>query len=70
MLQRAGRRLTPPTADSLDTVTDPTPDGISTVAGAVQAEIDKIKGSRFICDLAPTSDERAALEFVDSVRAA
>ena len=31
-------------------------------------EIDKIKGSRFICDLAPVSDPGTALEFVEQIR--
>jgi uncharacterized YigZ family protein len=44
------------------------PDEIFTVAGNVRVEIDKIKGSRFICDLAPASDDAAALDFVDHIR--
>ncbi len=32
-------------------------------------EIDKIKGSRFICDLSPSSEAAAALEFVERIRA-
>lgn len=31
-------------------------------------EIDKIKGSRFICDLSPAGDAAAALEFVERIR--
>jgi uncharacterized YigZ family protein len=41
---------------------------ITTVARAVRVEIDKIKGSRFICDLSPAIDERAAFEFVEGAR--
>jgi uncharacterized YigZ family protein len=38
------------------------------VAATVRVEIDKLKGSRFICDLAPAGDAAAALGFVDGVR--
>ncbi len=41
---------------------------MTTVAGAVRAETGKIKGSRFICDLAPVSDAEAANEFLDHIR--
>lgn len=44
------------------------PDDVSTVADAVQVEIEKIRGSRFICDVAPVGDEDAAFRFVDTVR--
>jgi len=50
-------------------VTRSAADDISTIAGPTRAEIDKIKGSRFICDLAPAGETRAALEFVERVRA-
>ena len=49
-------------------MTDRSADDISTIAGPVRVEVDKIKGSRFICDLAPAADERAALDFVDRIR--
>lgn len=39
-----------------------------TVSGAFTAEIEKIKGSRFIADIAPVDGEMAAREFVDEVR--
>lgn len=42
---------------------------IRTVSGAFSAEIEKIKGSRFIADIAPSEDERVASDFVDAVRA-
>ena len=41
---------------------------IRTVSEAYTVEIDKVKGSRFIADLAPAGDERAALEFVERIR--
>lgn len=70
-MARFGRFTDPASAGtrSLDVVTGSTPHEITTVATAVGVEIDKIKGSRFICDLAPAVDERAAFEFVESVRA-
>ena len=43
-------------------------DAVSTVAAPVHVEIEKIKGSRFICDLAPADDAGAAAGFVDMVR--
>jgi uncharacterized YigZ family protein len=49
-------------------VTGPEAHDISTIAAAVRVEIDKIKGSRFICDLAPAADERSAFGFVDRIR--
>ena len=39
-----------------------------TVSGASTAEIEKIKGSRFIADIAPAGDESAATAFIEAVR--
>lgn len=49
-------------------MTDPSPDAVYTVAGPVGVEIDKIKGSKFICDLAPANDEDTAIAFLDHIR--
>lgn len=50
-------------------MTDRSADDISSIAMPVRIEIDKVKGSRFICDISPAGDERVALEFVEQVRA-
>ena len=42
---------------------------IRTVSGSRTVEIDRIKGSRFIADVAPASDDRAARAIVEAVRA-
>ena len=39
------------------------------LARPIRVEIDKIKGSRFICDLAPAADEPAAQQVIDTVKA-
>lgn len=39
-----------------------------TVSGASTAEIEKIKGSRFIADIAPAGDESAATAYIEAVR--
>lgn len=49
-------------------MTSPSDDQVLTILEPVRAEIDKIKGSRFICDLAPAGDERSALDFVERIR--
>lgn len=41
---------------------------IRTVSKAHTVEVDRVKGSRFIADIAPTIDEQAALAFVDRIR--
>ena len=41
---------------------------IRTVSEMFTVEIDKVKGSRFIADLGPASDEQAAAAFVDRIR--
>jgi uncharacterized YigZ family protein len=43
-------------------------DAVRTVAKPTRVEIEKIKGSRFICDLAPAADEASALAVVDGIR--
>ncbi len=47
---------------------EPASDVIHTIAEPVRSEIDKIKGSRFICDLAPADDDATAIAFVDGIR--
>ena len=41
---------------------------IRTLARAHTVEIDRVRGSRFIADVAPAADEAAALAFVDALR--
>lgn len=41
---------------------------LKTVSRPFTAEIEKIKGSRFIADIAPAEGESAAMEFVEAVR--
>ncbi len=41
---------------------------IETIDSAVQVEIEKIKGSRFVADIAPAADEAEAMAFVQSIR--
>jgi uncharacterized YigZ family protein len=45
-----------------------TGDSVRTIAESTRVEIEKVKGSRFICDLAPAADERAAFAVIDHVR--
>lgn len=53
---------------SLRRVSPPPPDQ-GTITTAVRVEIEKIKGSRFICDLAPVGDAAGALGHIERVRA-
>ena len=43
-------------------------DDVLTIAGPARVEIDKIKGSRFICNLAPAGDAATALDFIEAIR--
>jgi uncharacterized YigZ family protein len=52
--------------DRAGTSTGPTV--VRTVAGHVRAETARVKGSRFLADLAPAADEAAAMAVVTSVR--
>jgi uncharacterized YigZ family protein len=47
----------------------PPPPDVATITSAVRVEIEKIKSSRFICDLAPVGDAGSALHYVERVRA-
>lgn len=49
-------------------MTSPSADQAFTIVEPVRIEIDKVKGSRFICDLAPAGDERSAFDFVERIR--
>lgn len=42
---------------------------VRTVSGALSIEIEKIKGSRFIADMGPAANERAATDLIAAVRA-
>ncbi len=43
-------------------------DLLRTLAGASTVEIDRVRGSRFVADAAPASDEATALAFLEQVR--
>ncbi len=45
-----------------------TSDEVHTVARPGRVEIDRIRGSRFVADLAPVADQDTALAFVEQVR--
>lgn len=47
---------------------EPIRDAMRTIARPVRVEIEKIRGSRFICDLAPVGDDASALAFVGEIR--
>ena len=44
------------------------PTQITTVRSHISAEIDRVKGSRFIADVAPAADEESARRFLETVR--